>query len=295
MAFLLNRRTALAGALLSSPALYLRRASAKDGADAVAEARLEALETKGGGRLGVAIVNVATGQRIGRRMDERFAMCSTFKFLAASLVLTRVDKNQERLDRRIVFSKDQIVPYSPTTEKHIGGEGMTVGQICEAAITLSDNTAGNLMLASFGGPAALTAFARTLGDPATRLDRNEPDLNEATPGDPRDTTTPAAMAENMRKLVIGDALSQSSRTQLATWLTATKTGDKRLRAGLPKDWRIGDKTGTGGAHGPVNDVAVAWRPGGGPIIVTAYFTESSASDEERNGVLAEVGRIAAAY
>jgi beta-lactamase class A len=293
MTGLLSRRTALAGVLMSSSALFLRRAAAADGADAAAEARLEALEAKGGGRLGVAILNVATGRRIGRRMDERFAMCSTFKFLAASLVLARVDKNDERLDRRIVYAKDQIVANSPTTEKHIGGEGLTVAEICEAGITLSDNTAGNLMLASFGGPAALTAYVRTLGDPVTRLDRIETALNEATPGDPRDTTTPAAMAENMRKLLLGNALSASSRAQLASWLIATKTGAKRLRAGLPKDWRVGDKTGTGGVNGPANDIAIAWPPSGGPLIVTTYYTESPAPDDIRNAIIAGVGEIAA--
>ena len=169
---------------------------------------------------------------------------------------------------------------------------MTVGELCEAALTLSDNTAANMMLESLGGPANLTEFARSLGDGVTRLDRIETGLNEAKPGDPRDTTSPAAMADNLRKILLGDALSASSRYQLANWIVANKTGDKRIRAGIPKGWRVGDKTGSGG-NAETNDIAVLWPPGRAPIIVTAYFAESPASDEARNTVLAEVGRLAA--
>jgi beta-lactamase class A len=159
-------------------------------------------------------------------------------------------------------------------------------------LTLSDNTAGNLMLESFGGPAELTRFARSLGDGVTRLDRFETGLNEAKPGDPRDSTTPAAMADNLRRIVLGDALSPPSRDQLTSWMVANKTGDKRLRAGIPKDWRVADKTG-GGGNAETNDIAVIWPPGRGPIVATAYFAESPAADEARNAVLAEVGRLVA--
>ena len=160
-------------------------------------------------------------------------------------------------------------------------------------MTLSDNTAANLMLASFGGPAALTAHLRSLGDTVTRVDRREPYLNEARPGDPRDTTTPNAMLELLRKTVLGDALTPSSREQLIAWLAANKTGDQRLRAGVPKGWRIGDKTGSGGNHA-TNDIGVIWPPGRAPIIVTAYFLGSPASPDERDAVLAEIGRLASA-
>ena len=292
----MTRRTVLVGSLLAVPAFAplqaLAREPAGQPAGEDATARLAALERRHGGRLGVAMLDVATGKRVEHRADERFAMCSTFKFLASALVLSRVDRNEERLDRRITFSKQDLVVWSPVTEKHVGGSGMTVAELCEAAITLSDNTAANLQLASFGGPAGLTAYIRSLGDNQTRLDRIEPDLNEATPGDPRDTTTPAAMLETMRKLLFGDALSESSREQLVAWLVANKTGDKRLRAGLPKGWRVGDKTGSG-MNGVANDIAVVWPPERGPIIVTAYFAESSASGEQRDAILAEVGRIAA--
>jgi len=160
-------------------------------------------------------------------------------------------------------------------------------------VTLSDNTAGNLMLASFGGPPALTAWLRTLGDGLTRLDRIETALNEATPGDPRDTTTPEAMLATMQRLLLGDALSSAAREQLAAWLLASKTGARRLRAGLPMDWRVGDKTG-GGNNGTANDVAIAWPPGRPPILLAVYFTGSTAAEEARNAVIAEAGRLAAA-
>ena len=288
---LISRRGLLIGGLLAGPALASRKALAQTGAGD-AQAGFADLERDHGGRLGVCVLDVATGRRLEHRADERFAMCSTFKLLAAAMVLTRVDRGQESLDRRIVYSKESVVSYSPETEKHAGEDGMTLGEICKAGLTLSDNTAANMMLESLGGPANLTEFARSLGDGVTRLDRIETGLNEAKPGDPRDTTSPAAMADDLRKILLGDVLSASSRDQLANWMLANKTGDKRLRAGVPSDWRVGDKTGSGG-NAETNDIAVLWPPGRAPIIVTAYFAESPASDEARNTVLAEVGRLAA--
>lgn len=251
------------------------------------------LERRHGGRLGIAILDTETGKPIAYRGEERFALCSTFKFLAAAFVLARVDRKEESLTRRIVYTKADLVPYSPITGKHAGAGGLTVGEICEAAITLSDNTAGNLMLDSFGGPAGLTAYLRSLGDSVTRLDRREPALNENKPGDLRDTTTPLAMLEILRMTILGNALSAASRDQLTAWIVACKTGDKRLRAGVPKAWRAGDKTGTRD-NNATNDIAVFWPPARAPIIVTAYYTEARAGDDERNAVLAEVGRVATA-
>lgn len=253
--------------------------------------RLASLEQRHGGRLGVAIQ--ADDRQIAHRGDERFALCSTFKCAAAAFVLSRVDRGRESLARRIPFTMGDLVPYSPATMAHAGGPGLTVGALCEAAVTLSDNTAANLLLDSFGGPPELTAFLRWTGDKVTRLDRREPELNEATPGDPRDTTTPLAMLEFLRKVVLGTVLSPAAREQLTTWLVATKTGDKRLRAGLPPSWRVGDKTGTGG-HNTTNDCAVIWPRDRAPIVVAAYYAESRGSLEEREAILAEVGRLAAA-
>jgi beta-lactamase class A len=288
---LISRRAVLAHSLFVLPAAMSLMAAARANAGD-AETALANLEKDHGGRLGVCTLDVATGRRIVQRADEPFAMCSTFKVLAAAAVLARVDRGEERLDRRIVFASERVVANSPQTGKHAGEGGMTLGEICEAALTLSDNTAANLMLENIGGAAQLTRFARALGDGVTRLDRIETDLNEARPGDPRDTTTPAAMAENLRKLVLGNVLSGSSRAQLANWMAANKTGDKRLRAGIPAGWRVADKTGTGG-NAQTNDIAVIWPPGRGPVIVTAYYAQSPASSDARDAVVAEVGRLAA--
>jgi len=283
----ISRRTMLAGSLLAAPALVSLQADADDAELALLRA-LDVLERRHGGRLGVAILGGNTG--LGRRSDERFALCSTFKFLAAAYVLARVDRGEENLSRRVVYSKSDLVTYSPTTEKHVES-GLTIGEICEAAMVLSDNTAGNLLLDSFGGPPGLTSFARSLGDVVTRLDRRETELNEATPGDPRDTTTPHDMLDLLRKTVLGNTLSPSSREQLIAWLVGNKTGDKRLRAGVPKGWRVGDKTGSG-SNNATNDIAVIWPPSRAPILVAAYYAEAHATDDERNAVLAEVGRLA---
>jgi beta-lactamase class A len=187
------------------------------------------------------------------------------------------------------FPRD-IVPYSPATQPRVGGLPMTVAELCEATVTLSDNAAGNLLLKSFGGPQGLTAYARSLGDEFTRLDRIEPDLNEATPGDPRDTTTPDAMLKTMQKIVIGPPLSPTSKDQITRWLIDNKTGDKKLRAGLPAGWRAGDKT-AGGGHGTNNDIAVLWPPGRAPVLVTCYLTQTSADLGVRDRAIAEVGRL----
>ena len=245
------------------------------------------IEAVSGGRLGVAVLQ-ADGRLDGQRLDERFPMCSTFKWLAAACVLHRVDAGLERLDRRVRYGRAVLLPHSPVAARHVGA-GMTVGELCHAAITTSDNAAANLILASFGGPAGLTRYARSLGDEVTRCDRTEPSLNEARPGDPRDTTTPRAMARLLHAALLGDALSPHGREQLARWLEATETNGARLRADLPAGWRMGSKTGTG-ARGTTNDVGIFWPPGRPPVIVAAYLTESEAPEAARNGAVAQVAR-----
>lgn len=286
------RRSLLLAGVYAAALAPLGHAFAKAAPAIDLHQRLQALERRHGGRLGASILDIASGQRIGHRADERFPMCSTFKFLAAAQVLARVDRGEEQLQRRIVFTGKDLVAYSPVTGQHVGAPGMSLAELCHAAVTRSDNTAGNLLLDGFGGPAGLTAFARSLGDTVTRLDRRETELNQAIPGDPRDTTTPAAMLDDMRRLLIGEVLSPASRKQLSDWLLANTTGGSRLRAGLPRDWRVGDKTGTGD-NGASNDIAIVWPPGRAPLLVTAYYAESSAPQETRNAVLAEVGNIAA--
>lgn len=254
---------------------------------------LAKIETSSGGRLGVAILDTATGTRTLHRGDERFPMCSTFKLVASAAVLAKVDAGKLRLDQRIVFQKTDLVTYSPITQAHTGEPGMTLAEICAAAIDYSDNTAANLILANIGGPAGFTQFARSIGDPATRLDRIETALNESLPNDPRDTTTPSAMVTNLNSLLLGNALSGSSRDQLTQWLLANTTGGTRLRAGVPATWPVGDKTGTGD-QGSTNDIGILWPPNAKPLLVCAYLTGTKASADERNATIAAVGRAVAA-
>ncbi|HYG91670.1 MAG TPA: class A beta-lactamase [Azospirillum sp.] len=253
---------------------------------------LAALEKRLGARLGVAALDTGTEQFWGYRADERFPLCSTFKLLASAAVLARVDAGRESLSRRIRFETGDLVTYSPITKDRVGGDGMTLAELCEATMTLSDNTAGNLILDSLGGPSGVTEFARSLGDSVTRLDRRETELNTAIPGDPRDTTTPKAMVANLRSLVLGDRLSPASRDQLTAWMVANKTGDARLRAGVPTGWRVGDKTGSG-AYGTANDVGVIWPANRRPLVVSVYLTETKASLGDRDAVIAEVARVLA--
>lgn len=255
--------------------------------------RLQSLETTAQGRLGVYILDTATGQGHGHRADERFLMLSSFKLLACALVLARADRGQESLERRITYAKKDLVTYSPVSERHADtAEGMSLAGLCEATLTTSDNIAANLILASYGGPAALTRFARELGDDTTRLDRNEPELNNGLASALLDTTTPRAMALTVQKLALGNALLPASRQRLQQWLVGNTTGDKRLRAGVPAGWRVGDKTGTNRTDS--NDIGIVWPPNGrAPLLVTAYLAESTASGAVKDATLAGVARLAA--
>lgn len=287
---MLTRRQFGSSAFAIAGGLVLPRVSSAtpSGTEPLTKA-VEQLEQKSGGRLGVSVLDTTTGAQMHHRGDERFPMCSTFKVLAAAAILKDVGSQLERLERRVRIEQADLVEYSPVTSKHVGGEGMTLRELCEAAITMSDNTAGNALLKNIGGPAGLTSFARSLGDKMTRLDRIETELNEAAPGDPRDTTTPNAMATNFRRLVLGDVLPPEGRDQLGKWLIANKTGDSRVRAGVPKDWRVGDKTGAG-EHGTTNDVAIVWPPERSPVIIAVYLTGSTLDPNGRNDVIASVGR-----
>jgi beta-lactamase class A len=251
---------------------------------------LAELEARNGGRLGVAAVNSGTGARIAYRSGERFPMCSTFKALLVGAVLSRVDAGKEHLDRHISYGTPDLLEYAPVTRANVGLGFMTVQALCGAAIEYSDNTAANLLLRAIGGPDRVTMYARSLGDSLTRLDRNEPSLNTAVPGDERDTTTPAAMVASLQKLLTRNVLSPPSRRKLESWLTGCRTGTARIRAGVPAGWRVGDKTGSG-AHATSNDIAVLYPPSRPPIFVTAYYTASSSQGGGRDEILAEVGRI----
>lgn len=292
---IVSRRTLLVTAIALVPA-----AIAKPRID-LDQRALAALEGKSGGRLGVYAIDTASGRKLMHRADERFAMCSTFKLPLAAAILQRADQGKLKLDTVVSYGKDDMVPYAPVTEKNLAKGGMTIRDLVEAAQKTSDNVAANLLLKQIGGPQGFTQFFRDMGDEVTRLDRYEPDMNGGgVAGDERDTTTPAAMAETVRKVLTTNALSEGARATLVQWMADTKTGLKRLRSGLPQDWNSGDKTGTAmdGKLGKYNDVAAAWPKDRAPVIVAAYFNVPQTSDaieDQYQAVLAEVGRIAAAW
>jgi beta-lactamase class A len=254
-------------------------------------AALAKIEQTNGGRVGAAVLDTATGEWSAYRGRERFPMCSTFKFLLASAVLQRVDRHDEALDRAIAIAPKPLLSHSPVSEAHAGAT-MTVAALCEAVLTDSDNTAANALLDIIGGPPGITRFCRSIGDTRTRLDRKELALNEARAGDPRDTTTPAAMARDLHTLSLGSVLSQAARNQLTLSMEGCRTGLDRLRAKLPASWRAADRTGSNGEH-TSNDIAVLWPPGKPPIIVAAYITQCPGPETKRTAMLSEVGRLVA--
>jgi beta-lactamase class A len=291
MLFTLNRRSFIISSGLLLPAVGFGAGTAFSAENDITQ-QLARLEKRTGGRLGVSVLDTKSNAFFGHRQGERFAMCSTFKALAAAFVLARVDNGEEKLSRRIAVAKADLHAHSPVAEKHVG-DAMTVGELCDAAVTYSDNAAANLLLASFGGPQGLTAWLKSIGDGTTRLDRTEPALNEAKPGDPRDTTTPAAMMRTLGRLLLEDVLSPSSRDQFAAWLVANRTGDRRLRAGLPANWAIGEKTGTSG-HGEVGDVGFMRPREGHTILAAVYIAEATRKVKELEPIFAEVGKLIAA-
>ncbi|WP_445218744.1 class A beta-lactamase [Bradyrhizobium sp. Pa8] len=283
----LDRRTLLASLcwMAASPALA---------ADAPPE--LESYERETGGRIGVYAENLATGAKLIWRADERFVMCSTFKASLAACVLARADRGEEQLAATIPYGNADLLDYAPVAKQNLAAGAMSVTDMCKAIVELSDNTCANLLLARIGGPAALTAFWRSLGDTTSRLDHNEPELNRSPPGDPRDTTTPAAMAGNLKRLVVGEALSPASRTQITEWMVGCKTGANRLRGGLPAGWKIGDKTGNNGKDAS-GDIAVVWpkldsKPDA-PILIAGYTQGGTPNAAQIEAVFARVGRMVA--
>jgi beta-lactamase class A len=255
-----------------------------------AATRIAGVEARIGGRIGVAALDTSNNKNLDYRAGERFPMCSTFKFLAAAAVLKQVDEKKEKLNRFISYDAKDILEYAPVTKAHLKDGGMTLGALCAAAIEQSDNTAGNLLLDAIGGPSGLTSFARSLGDQMTRLDRKEPELNSAIPGDDRDTTTPRSMLSDMMRILTGDVLSQSSRRQLEEWLQRNKTGAAMIRAGVPANWIVGDKTGRG-ANGATNDIAILRPPDRAPILLAIYSVGSTATANDRATAIAETAKI----
>ena len=271
-----------AASLSPSPSATVAPAAAKHD-------RLTALERRYDARLGVYALDTATGTTITHRADERFAFCSTFKALAAAAVLAR--NPPAHLDEVVTYTEADLVGHAPVTGRHVA-KGMTIRQLCDAAVRYSDGTAGNLLLRDLGGPAGLTAYARSLGDRITRMDRTEPALTSAVPGDPRDTTSPRALGGDLEKIVLGDALPAAPRAFLRGLLERNTTGDARIRAGLPRGWTVADKTGTGG-HGTANDIAVAWPPGGAPLVIALMSSKDTAGAQHDEDLLAEAARYVA--
>jgi len=272
--------------------LVLLLAASVAGARSDAANQIAAIEARLGGRMGVAALDTGSGKRLDYRAEERFPMCSTFKFLAAAAVLKRVDEKRDQLDRFVSYDAKDILEYAPITKAHLKEGGMTLGALCEGAIAQSDSTAGNLLLDAVGGPAGVTNFARSLGDQVTQLDRKEPDLNSAIPGDDRDTTTPGSMLADMARILNGDVLSRSSRRQLEDWLQRNKTGAAMIRAGVATDWIIGDKTGRV-ANGATNDIAIMRPPDRAPVLLAVYSVGSTASANDRAAAIAEAAKIVA--
>lgn len=283
---------ALAAVSLAAPA---RAASPATGAADRVTWQLRALEREHGARLGAYAHDTATGRTVVYRADERFPMCSVFKTLGAAAVLRDLDRDGEFLARRIHYTAQDVKDsgYSPITRRpeNLSG-GMTVAELCEYAITYSDNTAANLLLRELGGPTAVTRFCRSTGDRITRLDRWEPELNSAEPWRETDTTTPRAIGRTYARLVLGDALVHHDRRLFTEWLLANTTSGERLRAGLPADWRVADKTG-GGDYGVNNNVGIAWPPRRPPVVLAVLTTKPAQDAPADNPLVARTARVLA--
>ena len=254
---------------------------------------LSALEAWHDGRLGFVAHDVGADARVSWRGDERFVYCSTFKMYLAAATLLRVQAGEEQLDRTIPVTAADMINHAPVTEPAVGGT-LTIERLMEATVGLSDNPAANILIRELGGLDRLRAFYRGIGDPDTRVDRLEPEMNRLD-GD-KDTITPAQSARNLQRLFVrrDTPLTAASRTLLLGWMFATPTGPNRLKAGLPADWRLAHKTGTGG-YGPTNDIGLAWPPSGQPVIITAFFHGSrNSTEQQREGAIADAARIALA-
>ena len=263
----------------------------KSGPSSNVQQEIAGVEQRVGGRMGVYAVELGGSAAVEYRADERFALCSTFKWVLVAQVLSRVDRGELRLDQRLALTPADLLEYAPIARAHAAEGSMTIEALSRAAIVQSDNTAGNLLLKLVGGPSEFTAYVRSLGDSVTRLDRFEPELNQNAPGDVRDTTTPRAMAGLLHTVVFGDALTRPSREHLLEWLVACETGKARIRAAFPPSWAIGDKTGTG-ERGACNDVAIARPPGAGSRLIAIYSSEGNAALPEKEAAIAEAARVA---
>jgi beta-lactamase class A len=275
-------------------ALSLAAALASPARAASAERTLKEIHKRIGGRLGVHVLDSQSGKRIAYDDGSRYAMASTFKLPLAAALLWQVDHGAFKLTHTLAIRNEDLKPNSPVVEAKLkaGATQMNITELCSAVIVNSDNAAANILLAGIGGPAAFTQFMRSLGDTNTRLDRTETELNSNVPGDPRDTTTPRAMVDALLRIFTQDVLSLTSRAMLIDWLAAASSGLDRVRAGVPRSWPAGDKTGTG-ANGAVNDLCLLYPPGRRPIFVAVYMSESTLDVKTLSAAHAEIGGIIA--
>ena len=293
-----SRRGVLAGVAATALAVVLPtggRAFAQGTHEGIA-GRLRALERAHAARLGVFACDTVTGRTVRYRADELFPMCSTFKTIAVAAVLRDLDRHGEFLAKQIRYTQKDVTTsgYAPITGLPENlAHGMTVSDLCAAAIEYSDNTAANLLLRELGGPGAVTRLCRSVGDEVTRLDRWEPELNSAEPGRVTDTSSPRALGRTYARLALGDALETRDRERLTGWLLANTTGANRLRAGLPESWTLADKTGTGD-YGTTNDVGVTWPPGRGPIVMAVLSTRRDSAAPADEPLVADTAALLAA-
>lgn len=239
-------------------------------------------------RVGVAVIDTDSGLTWQHRGDERFPLNSTHKAFSCAAVLAQADRHKLNLEQAIPIERTALVTYSPVTERVPPGGTLTLRELCRAAVSISDNTAANLALDAIGGARTFTAFMRSIGDDKTRLDRREPELNEATPGDARDTTTPIVAARSLQTLLLDGVLSAPARNELTQWMLGDQVADALLRAGLPRDWQIADKSGAGG-HGSRSIIAVVWPPKRSAVIVAIYITQTAASMSASNQAVSRIG------
>lgn len=291
-----RRRSLLLVAIYSPLATYSPSSSASVSniSSRTAQEELKRIESAARGRLGVSALNMANDNRVEYRAEERFPLCSTFKVMVAAAILQRSASETPLLQKRIRYTREQVEKsgYGPVTQKHVA-DGMTIAELCAATLQYSDNAAANLLMTELGGPAAVTAYMRSIGDDVFRLDRWEPELNTAVPGDERDTSTPAAVERSLEKMVLGNALATPQREQLVSWLKGNTTGGKRMLAGVLRGWIVGDKTGTG-SYGTTNDAGILWNAKGTAIVAAIYFTQNDKDAAPREDVIAAATRIVVA-
>ena len=280
--YLNNIRLVFSHILLLIFLFFLTGSAYASNQQSLLQRKIKHIENTYGGKIGLYAINTANNKIISFNANKRFPFCSTSKVMTVAAILLKSSKKPSFLQKIIYFKKAAILKsgYAPITKNNIKN-GMSVEALCAACIRYSDNTAANILMRMLGGPQAVTKFARRIGDDKFNLNRYEPQLNSAIPGDKRDTSTPKAMAKSLQKLILGHILPPKQHSLLEHWLITNTTGNNRIRAGAPKNWLVGDKTGTG-QYGTTNDIAILWPPNYAPIVLSIYYTQKF-KDSKPNG------------